>query len=119
MIKTVPPRVSMYLGAKPSHNFSPVPASTSATSSSDVLRRSARNSAMERRARDAVWNLRRKEEEEIDLSYSLAALAEQSTRAFGIPVVCERVDPMSGISGSTGHELLMVAREAIRSEERR
>jgi two-component sensor histidine kinase len=64
-------------------------------------------------ARDAVWNLRRKEEEEIDLPYSLAALAEQATRAFGIPVVCERVDPMSGISGSTGHELLMVAREAI------
>jgi signal transduction histidine kinase len=64
-------------------------------------------------ARDAVWNLRRKKEEEIDLSYSLAALAEQATGAFGIPVVCERVDPMSGISGSTGHELLMVAREAI------
>jgi ligand-binding sensor domain-containing protein/two-component sensor histidine kinase len=64
-------------------------------------------------ARDAVWNLRRKEEEEIDLSHSLAALAEQSTRAFGIPVVCERVDPISGISGSTGHELLMVAHEAI------
>jgi signal transduction histidine kinase/ligand-binding sensor domain-containing protein len=64
-------------------------------------------------ARQAVWNLRRKEEEEIDLTDSLAALAEQATRAFGIPVVCERVDPMSGISGSTGHELLMVAREAV------
>jgi ligand-binding sensor domain-containing protein/signal transduction histidine kinase len=64
-------------------------------------------------ARRAVWNLRRNEDEEIDLPYSLAALAEQATRAFGIPVVCERVDPMNGISGSTGHELLMVAREAI------
>src|SRR5258705_9890356 len=35
---------SMYLGAKPSQSFSPVPANTSATSSSEVLRRSARNS---------------------------------------------------------------------------
>jgi len=64
-------------------------------------------------ARQAVWNLRRKEEEEIDLTDSLAVLAEQATRAFGIPVVCEQVDPMNGISGSTGHELLMVAREAV------
>jgi ligand-binding sensor domain-containing protein len=64
-------------------------------------------------ARRAVWDLRRNEGEEFDLPYSLAALAEQATRAFGIPVVCERVDPMNGIPGSTGHELLMVAREAI------
>jgi two-component sensor histidine kinase len=64
-------------------------------------------------ARQAVWNLRRKEEEEINLPHSLATLAEQATRAFGIPVVCERIDPMTGIPGSTGHELLMVAREAI------
>ncbi|MEY4918743.1 MAG: hypothetical protein RL616_2656, partial [Verrucomicrobiota bacterium] len=35
---------SMYLGAKPSQSFSPVPASTSATNSSEVFRRSARNS---------------------------------------------------------------------------
>jgi ligand-binding sensor domain-containing protein/two-component sensor histidine kinase len=64
-------------------------------------------------ARQAVWDLRRNEEEEINLPHSLAALAEQATNAFGIPVVCERIDPISGISGSTGHELLMVAREAI------
>jgi ligand-binding sensor domain-containing protein/signal transduction histidine kinase len=64
-------------------------------------------------ARQAVWDLRRNEEEEINLPRSLAALAEQATSAFGIPVVCERIDPISGISGSTGHELLMVAREAI------
>src|SRR5258706_8664589 len=49
MINTVPPSVSMYLGAKPSQSFSPVPASTSATSSSEVLRRSARNSEMFRK----------------------------------------------------------------------
>jgi signal transduction histidine kinase len=64
-------------------------------------------------ARQAVWDLRRNDEEEINLPRSLAALAEQATNAFGIPVVCERIDPISGISGSTGHELLMVAREAI------
>ena len=64
-------------------------------------------------ARQAVWNLRRNEEEEINLPRSLAALAEQATNAFGIPVVCEQIDLISGISGSTGHELLMVAREAI------
>jgi ligand-binding sensor domain-containing protein/two-component sensor histidine kinase len=64
-------------------------------------------------ARQAVWDLRRNEQEEINLPRSLAALAEQATNAFGIPVVCERLDPISGISGSTGHELLMVAREAI------
>jgi signal transduction histidine kinase len=63
-------------------------------------------------ARQAVWNLRRKEED-IDLPGSLAALAEESTRAFGIPVVSEQVAPISGISGCMGHELLMVAREAI------
>jgi ligand-binding sensor domain-containing protein/two-component sensor histidine kinase len=77
----------------------------------DVARAQVRATIDE--ARRAVWDLRRKEEEEIDLHHSLAALAEQATRAFGIPVVCERIDPMSGISGSTGHELLMVAREAI------
>jgi ligand-binding sensor domain-containing protein/signal transduction histidine kinase len=64
-------------------------------------------------AREAVWNLRRNDEEEINLPRSLAALAEQATNAFGIPVVCEQIDLISGISGSTGHELLMVAREAI------
>jgi signal transduction histidine kinase len=64
-------------------------------------------------ARQAVWNLRRNEAEEINLSHSLIALAEQATHAFGIPVVCDRIDPIGGISGSTGHELLMVAREAI------
>jgi len=64
-------------------------------------------------ARQAVWNLRRKDEEEIDLPQSLTALADQATGAFGIPVMCDRVDPVSGISGSIGHELLMAAREAI------
>src|SRR5688572_352961 len=57
MTKTVAPRVSRYLGAKPIQRRSPVPASTNATSSNDVLRRSARNSAQERsreRARLAV-----------------------------------------------------------------
>jgi ligand-binding sensor domain-containing protein/two-component sensor histidine kinase len=77
----------------------------------DVAR--AQTLATINQARHAIWNLRRKEEEQIDLPYSLAALAEQAAGAFGIPVVCERVDPISGISGSTGHELLMVAREAI------
>src|ERR1035437_9597186 len=48
MMRMLPQSVSMYLGAKPSQSFSPVPASTSATSSSDVFRRSARNSAMRR-----------------------------------------------------------------------
>src|SRR6185295_16417505 len=44
MTSTPAPRVSRYLGAKPSQSRSPVPASTSATSSSTVLRRSARKS---------------------------------------------------------------------------
>jgi len=64
-------------------------------------------------ARQAVWDLRRNDEEDINLPHSLAALAEQATQAFGIPVMCERIDPMGGISGSAGHELLMVTREAI------
>ncbi len=64
-------------------------------------------------ARQAVWNLRRNDEEEIDLSQSLTTLAELATGAFGIPVMCDRVDPVSGISGLIGHELLMAAREAI------
>src|SRR6266699_1268274 len=45
MTKMLAPRVCRYLGAKPSQSFSPVPASTSATSKRDVLRLSARNSA--------------------------------------------------------------------------
>jgi ligand-binding sensor domain-containing protein/two-component sensor histidine kinase len=77
----------------------------------NVAREQLRSTISE--ARQAVWDLRRNDEEEIDLPHSLAALAEQATQAFGIPVVCQRVDPMSGISGLTGHELLMVTREAI------
>jgi ligand-binding sensor domain-containing protein/two-component sensor histidine kinase len=77
----------------------------------DVAREQLRTTISE--ARQAVWDLRRSDEEEIDLPHSLAVLAEQATQAFGIPVVCEQVDPIGGISGSTGHELLMVAREAI------
>src|SRR4030095_14270322 len=46
MTSTPAPRVSRYLGAKPSQSRSPVPASTSATSSNPVLRRRARKSAM-------------------------------------------------------------------------
>jgi len=77
----------------------------------DVAREQLRTTISE--ARQAVWDLRRSDEEEIDLPHSLAVLAEQATQAFGIPVLCEQVHPISGISGSTGHELLMVAREAI------
>ena len=76
----------------------------------DVARTQVRATINE--ARQAVWNLRRKEED-IDLPGSLAALAEEATRAFGIPVVCEQIASISGISGYIGHELLMVAREAI------
>jgi len=76
----------------------------------DVARSQVRVTINE--ARQAVWNLRRKEED-IDLPGSLAALAEEATRAFGIPVVCEQIASISGISGYIGHELLMVAREAI------
>lgn len=76
----------------------------------DVARTQVRATIDE--ARQAVWNLRRKEQD-IDLPGSLSALAEEATRAFGIPVVCEPVAPISGISGYMGHELLMVAREAI------
>jgi ligand-binding sensor domain-containing protein/two-component sensor histidine kinase len=77
----------------------------------NVAREQLRSTISE--ARQAVWDLRRNDEEEINLPHSLAALAEQASQAFGIPVVCERVDPISGIPGSTGHELLMVTREAI------
>src|SRR5262245_25646508 len=45
MMNTPAPSVSRYFGAKPSQSLSPVPASTSATSNSEVLRRRARNSA--------------------------------------------------------------------------
>ena len=42
------PRVCRYFGANPSHSLSPVPASTSATSSRPVLRFRARKPAMDR-----------------------------------------------------------------------
>src|SRR6266568_731778 len=44
MMKTAAPRVWRYFGTKPIQSFSPVPAKTSATSSSAVLRRRPRKS---------------------------------------------------------------------------
>ena len=41
---TAAPNVCRYFGTKPIHIFSPVPANTSATNSSAVLRRSPRKS---------------------------------------------------------------------------
>src|SRR6266496_540102 len=48
MTRMPAPNVSRYFGAKPSQSRSPVPASTSANSSSTTLRRSPRKSAMRR-----------------------------------------------------------------------
>lgn len=62
-------------------------------------------------ARDMVWNLRHAEK--IDLASSLEALARQASQAFGIEVSYTGAASPGMVAHLAGHEVLMIAREAL------
>ncbi len=64
-------------------------------------------------ARQAVWNLRHKEDSVADLGSSAAAIAERTSKEFGIPVGCIEEGRPFRVRGSLARELLMVIREAV------
>jgi ligand-binding sensor domain-containing protein/signal transduction histidine kinase len=64
-------------------------------------------------ARQAVWNLRHKEDSVADLGSSAAAIAERTSKEFGIPVGCVEEGRPFRVRGSLARELLMVIREAV------
>jgi ligand-binding sensor domain-containing protein/signal transduction histidine kinase len=64
-------------------------------------------------ARQAVWNLRHKEDAVADLGSSAAAIAERTSQEFGIAVGCVEEGRPFRVRGSLARELLMVIREAV------
>ena len=64
-------------------------------------------------ARQAVWNLRHKEDSVDDLGISAAAIATRTSQEFGIAVGCVEEGRPFSVRGSLARELLMVIREAV------
>jgi signal transduction histidine kinase len=64
-------------------------------------------------ARQAVWNLRHRDEPLEDLSQSAAAIAEHTRREYGIAVESRSEGPLFPIPRSIAHEILMVIREGV------
>jgi ligand-binding sensor domain-containing protein/signal transduction histidine kinase len=64
-------------------------------------------------ARQAVWNLRHKEDSVANLGTSAAAIAARTSKEFGIPVGCVEEGRPFSVRGSLARELLMVIREAV------
>lgn len=64
-------------------------------------------------ARQAVWNLRHRDEPQEDLSQSAAAIAEHTSREFGIAVEARSEGSRFPIPRSIAHEILMVIREGV------
>jgi signal transduction histidine kinase/streptogramin lyase len=64
-------------------------------------------------ARQAVWNLRHKEDSVADLGSSAAAIAARTSEEFGIAVDCTEEGRSFSVRGSLARELLMVIREAV------
>jgi signal transduction histidine kinase len=64
-------------------------------------------------ARQAVWNLRHKEDSVADLGSSAAAIAARTSEEFGIAVHCAEEGRPFSVRGSLARELLMVIREAV------
>jgi ligand-binding sensor domain-containing protein/signal transduction histidine kinase len=64
-------------------------------------------------ARQAVWNLRHKEDSVADLGISAAAIAARTSEEFGIVVHCTEEGRPFSVRGSLARELLMVIREAV------
>ncbi len=64
-------------------------------------------------ARQAVWNLRHKEDSVAGLGISAAAIAARTSEEFGIAVDCTEEGRPFSVRGSLARELLMVIREAV------
>ena len=64
-------------------------------------------------ARQAVWNLRHRDEPQEDLSQSTAAIADHTSREFGITVESRSEGSRFPIPRSLAHEILMVIREGV------
>lgn len=64
-------------------------------------------------ARQAVWNLRHKDDLVLDIKRSIVVIAEDIAREFGVPVHCKEEGRVFAIPGPCARELLMVVREAI------
>jgi ligand-binding sensor domain-containing protein/signal transduction histidine kinase len=64
-------------------------------------------------ARQAVWNLRHKEDSVADLGTSATAIAARTSEEFGIAVDCNEEGRPFTVRGSLARELLMVIREAV------
>jgi signal transduction histidine kinase/streptogramin lyase len=64
-------------------------------------------------ARQAVWNLRHKEDSVSDLGVSAAAIAARTSEEFGIAVGCVEEGRPFSVRGSLARELMMVIREAV------
>jgi ligand-binding sensor domain-containing protein/signal transduction histidine kinase len=64
-------------------------------------------------ARQAVWNLRHKDDFVPDIGRSIAAIAQNTARELGVPVHCKEDGRVFAIPGPPARELLMVVREAI------
>ena len=64
-------------------------------------------------ARHAVWNLRHDEDEAIDLSSSIQAIANQTTKEFGVEVSPAVEGEVFFVPSTISRELLMVVREAV------
>jgi ligand-binding sensor domain-containing protein/signal transduction histidine kinase len=64
-------------------------------------------------ARQAVWNLRHKEDSVAGLGISAAAIAARTSEEFGIAVDCTEEGRPFCVRGSLARELLMVIREAV------
>lgn len=64
-------------------------------------------------ARQAVWNLRHTEDQVDDLTPSASAIANLTSKEFGVPVECEGRGRPFPVRGPVAREMLMVAREAV------
>jgi signal transduction histidine kinase len=64
-------------------------------------------------AREAVWNLRHKDEPRQNLSQAVALLAEQTSKEFSIPIEFRSEGQRYTVPTSIAHEILMVIREGL------
>lgn len=64
-------------------------------------------------ARQAVWNLRHKDDSVMDLAASTAEIAAHTSEEFGIAVECFQEGRAFEVDGAHARELLMVVREAV------
>lgn len=64
-------------------------------------------------ARQAVWNLRRGDEPQQDLTQAISVIADHTSKEFTVPVHCSHEGAPFAVPHSAAHEILMVIREAL------